>query len=353
MWFRLASQQRPQQRLVDSLVDRCFRAVTVPRGVILGVATLVASVPLTSSAALTLHVDGYAVVNELATPSAVPFPIGDMTFSPDGNTAYFLGGSEGTGSGVWSAPVTRDISGTVTGFGAATNLFYEGNLDSGLLFYPGSTTLMYRGQEPSSQEPSIGQRQDNGAIEHKYIINYDGALGGGMTVVPSKYTNGGSLLSTSYGDEDMYLHTVVDDQDGTYTIGEGEFYGGTISGFGDVAFVLTGGLADSVLYADYYYDEVRFFAVDPQTGLPVGGTSLNPSTFMSWSSLEGPWGLEIDPITNNIFVMLFDPVTAPIVQVSAAANAVPEPSSLIALTLLCGGALIRRRRRLKTFLRVN
>lgn len=312
----------------------------------------VVSLAAATRAEVTIHVSGYQLHNELSAPGGVPRAVGDLAFSADGNTAYFVGDSEEITAGVWTAPVSRDASGNVTGFGTASFLFSDDYIDTGLFFYPGSTTLMYRGHYDSVlQRSSISQRLANGTIEHTFIdpTDYDAEFGG-MTYVPGSYPNAGSLLSVSYRDEQIHSHTVTDDGDGSFTIGSPVLYADSTSALmeGDLAFITTGNLANTIIFADFTNNSVAYFDVDPLTGLPVGGTTPTTNTFLSGfiSNAEGPWGLAVDPITDNIFVTLFDneEIVAPIFQISAA-TVVPEPSSVVSLSLVMGALVGWRRRR--------
>ena len=302
-------------------------------------ACLFASAPVISNAA-TIHVSGYEVLNFVAVPAAVPEYYGDLSFSSDGNTAYFIGLAEDSGSGVWEAAVNRDGNGNVTGFGAAANLFMEDKIDTGLLHYPGSTTQFYRGYASTTQS-SIGQRTAGGAIEHKVINNYDGDYGG-LAVVPDLYPNAGNLLSSSYRDGQIFQHSVSDDGDGTYTIGPGPLFVDYVktSSLGDIEYVTSGPLVNTLIFVDYD-DEgdqtVGYYSIDPATGLPVGGTTATPQLFVT--GYDWAWGLSIDPVTDNIWVINYNDDS--LLQITAAA--VPEPATAAMVLLGAGGLICRRR----------
>lgn len=64
-----------------------------------------------ADAAEIVHVPGYSVFNHVAVPAGVPSSWGDLMFSSDGNTAYFIGRAENIGGGVWTSSVNRDVDG--------------------------------------------------------------------------------------------------------------------------------------------------------------------------------------------------------------------------------------------------
>ena len=311
-------------------------------------ACLFASAPVISNAA-TIHVTGYEVLNFVTAAAGVPGYWGDLSFSSDGNTAYFIGESESSGAGVWEAAVIRDGNGNVTGFGAAANIFLEDYIDTGLLHYPGSTTQFYRGYDgDDGDDYGIGQRTAGGAIEYKVINNYDAEYGG-LAVVPDLYPNAGNLLSSSYGDGQIFLHSVSDDGDGTYTIGDGTLFAdyGVTSSVGDMEYVTSGPLANTLIFTNWDdggNQTVHYYSIDPATGLPVGGTTATPQLFVS--GYDDAWGLSIDPVTDNIWLINYN--DDPLLQITATATAVPEPSSIAMFGIGALGLFGYSRRRRQT-----
>ena len=97
-----------------------------------------------SAVSATVHIAGYAEVNQYALPAGVPGPLGDVMFSEDGNMLYIVGGSASGGSQVWTAPVTRDASGAVIGFGTASQLFAYPNMEGSLEHKAGTDSMFFR-----------------------------------------------------------------------------------------------------------------------------------------------------------------------------------------------------------------
>ena len=131
----------------------------------------------TSNAVTKTVPTGYKVENQFSLPDGIPTPLGDVTFSADGNTLYILGAAESADSGVWSVPVARDpVSRRVISLGSAT-LFFSfppnyGSIDTSLEFHPsGNGTFFFRANDvdPVTYDPvagggDVGERTSDGTI---------------------------------------------------------------------------------------------------------------------------------------------------------------------------------------------
>lgn len=254
----------------------------------------------------------FEVVNELNPPAGVTQPLGDLAFSSDGATAYFISNTESPASAVWSATVVRDFSGDVLGFEDAVLELEIEDLDTGLAFAPGSTTLFYR------LTNAIGQHPPGGPPE---VHPIDYGIFGGLAFLPPGSALSGSLVSSSHSAEAIYLHSVTNDQDGTYTIGPASLFADLeIIDAGDIEIVTRGPLAGSVLVADYASSTpVVFFPLDPVTGLPQEGPNPTLAPFATGSSLVLTWGLAIDPVTDNIWILLYAGSGPLMIQIERAA----------------------------------
>ena len=274
----------------------------------------------TANVSLFVVEDPYChIIGEFGVPAGLTEPLGDMMFNNDGSVVYFVDRSEYDDSAVWSAPVIRDGGGNVTGFGSMTLLFADDYIDTGLEFAPGSTTMFYRGWGPN--EAAIAQRRADGAIEYTEIYNYE-AYFGGLAFVPTGYSSFGNLVSTSYYDEEMYSHMVTDDGDGTYTVADGTLFAdlsgsGLADSMGDVEFVTSGYLADSLLIAfhDYVGNTISFIDLDPSTGLPAEGPT--PTVHPLLTGTTEAWGIAVDPVTGYVWATMYEPTFEPYIVVIA------------------------------------
>lgn len=256
--------------------------------------------------ALTIEVPGYQVINEFNLPPNLSEPLGDLLFSNDGVTAYIINNSERPGAGIWSAPVIRNSTGNVTGFGAFSLLFTDEEADTGLTFGPGTDTFFYR-----VQDIGIAQRFSNGTIEDRPINNYDDEFGG-LAFVPDLYPNAGDLLSIDYRNGQIWRHEVTADGDGSFTIADASLVASGLptstgsTGAGDLEFITTGPLAGSLLLTNYGTPSlnVAFISLDAN-GNPADGPNPTLVPFATDSAAEA-WGLAVDPITSNIWVINFN-----------------------------------------------
>ena len=244
---------------------------------------------------------GFILVNEFIEPSGATFSLGDILFSEDGDTIYILSDSDTKTSAVQIASVVRNDAGDVTGFGSFEELFAEENMVSGLIFAPGTDTLLYR-RSPFDPDNYISQRTNTGTIIETAISDYDDALGG-LAFVPSQYSNAGQLLSTSSGDQAIFLHTVSDNLDSTYTISETSSKTADFTGFdiADIEYITSGAFQDRIVMAvtSDTSSSLAMISVDDVTGLPLDGASM----YSIASGTDSAFGVAIDPITLNIWVV--------------------------------------------------
>lgn len=262
---------------------------------------------------------GYEIVGEFALPTGLDGSLGDIMFSADGLTAYFIDRMEEETATVYSMSVVRDGD-NVVGFNSRIPEFTAPWMDTGLEFAPGSDTFFFRGWDPDVA--GIGQQLFTGGTEYKAINNYNGD-NGGLAFFPPMYSNSGNLVSSSYDDATIFMHTVTDDGDGTYTVADGSLVAdfsalALTTGIGDIEFLTSGPLADTLLIAffDYTGEAVSFVELDPATGLPASGTTPTPVPLLSGT--DRAWGLGIDPVTNNIWVTIYEPTTGPhLVEIAA------------------------------------
>jgi hypothetical protein len=271
------------------------------------------SIAMPASAQLVVEHPFCHIIGEFGLPAGLTDDLGDIQFSDDGSMVYFIDQSEDQNAAVWSAPVIRDAGGNVSGFGTMTLIFAEPYMDTGLEFAPGSSTMFFRGYDPD--EPAIGQRRSDGAIEYKRITGYTGDHGG-VAFVPQIYASFGNLVSTSYNDARIFSHAVTDDGDGTYTVADGTIYAdfsGMVltNGMGDAEFMTSGPLADTLLivFYDYVGESLSYIDLDPSTGLPIEGTT--PTLHPLLTGTTEAWGLGVDPLTGYIWVTMWDPTFEP------------------------------------------
>ena len=247
----------------------------------------------------------FYILNQFTLPPNLTTPLGDLAFSPDGNTAYVVNQANSTLASIWSADVLRGPDNEVTGFGTFTEVFSYDRANTGLLFGPGTDTFLFR-RRPSPG--SIIQRFPSGATEFTAIENYEGRYGG-IAFIPDGYTYSGDLLAVSYAEGKIYLHPTSADGDGSFTIvGASPLVAADLSssiGFdviGDIEYIDQGPLRGHVIVSGLgILTDLYTMPVDEITGFP-DDTVVTPFA----SNSEGDtWGLAVDPVTGNIWYVGF------------------------------------------------
>ena len=259
-------------------------------------------------AQLTILHPNFELVNSFPVPDELDDPMGDILFSEDGSIVWVIEGSESDGAAVFTATVTRDSEGNVTGFGTFTQVFAFPNLDTGLIFSPAGDALFFFAE-------GIGHRQTNGTIE---VVEPDSDFDyGGLAFLPPGYPNAGDILFSSYNENIVYQHGVTADGDGSYTVEAlGTSWADLSAAFeddgqiGDIILLAQGLLAGNAMIA-VYGDEpdasepvtLVYFPVGAD-GLPAGSGAPTPTTFAT--GVPGAWGVSEDPVTGNLWLVDFD-----------------------------------------------
>jgi hypothetical protein len=276
-------------------------------GTVLLISVLLSASPL-AQAQLVIEKPGYEIINTFLLPENLDSSLGDMLFSRDGKTVFIIDESESADAAVSAAAVNRNERGTVISFGEFREVFAFPNMDTGLVYGPGTETLFF-----NLDGPKMGQRLTDGTIEITDITGYN-ARYGGLDFVPAMYPNGGNIVTTAYSENYLlYQHEVTPDGDGSFTVdGAGKLYADfTASGndnVGDLMFITSGPMAGNVMVALYTAEtdySLVYFPVGSD-GLPPGGPAVTPHVFASGST--GAWGVTMDPVTGNFWMVDYDEV---------------------------------------------
>ncbi|MFK8013798.1 MAG: hypothetical protein AB8B80_17295 [Marinicellaceae bacterium] len=251
---------------------------------------------LNANSQLTNLAHGSKVFNTFITPGNPGSPYGDILFSRDGNDIYMIENTEFATSFVSKAEVTRDIQGNVIAMGEFVTVFSTPFIDTGLTYAPNSDTLFYY-----ITNAGVTHRTSKGLQEVYVDSNYNDDYGG-LAFIPEKYSNGGQLLKVDFVNGEIWKHQVSDDGDETYTLSPATLVSSLVEmELGDIEYITQGPLSDHLIIANYIDETFSLFTipVNSQTGLPEENPVMTPFA----STLGGNWGLAIDPITNNLWVV--------------------------------------------------
>jgi hypothetical protein len=301
-----------------------------------------------SAVATTLHIPGFVEVNQFSLPDGIPLGPGDVMFSDDGSSLYILGGVDNflfPDTPVFMVPVIRDASGTVTGLGAASEVFTSPWITGSLEIKPGTSTLFF--WEASSWDygedyGGIGQRLPDDSITIFPLT--DSTLYGGLAFIPAPLPNADNLLVSSWAPKRIDSYFLSDNGDGTFTPELQGFFANLDFRPSDMHFVPSGTFKDDLMIADYSGGSVWIMDIDPLTGTPVGGGDSPAMTKFVSMNWPGVWGLEFDPITNNLFITDFEGFTDNIHIIQISGFRTPDDltvalvSEVIALNLHSGNS---------------
>lgn len=282
-----------------------------------------------SQAQLVVDDPNYEIVNTFPVPADLNSELGTMMFSADGNTVFIIDGTEELGSTVSSAAVTRNARGDVVSFGAFTEFFQYDYLDTGLEYGPGTDTLFFK-----IYTDEIGQCLSNGTIETTTVTGYDGDYGG-LAFIPPGFANAGNLVTGAYEEYyTLWQHQVTPDGDGSFTVnGAGTLYADFTNAdeyyVSDLVFITSGSLAGNAMVAIYNGSNSNSLVYFPigADGLPVGGVDVTPTVFAS--GYTGAWGVAVDPVSNNIWMVDYDETGGvAMTQIGALARGGASPSGI-------------------------
>ena len=301
---------------------------TIAFAVMLALAS--ASAAVTTS--ITFSIPGFQVMRvwagsplsstETSRPSlGIPANLGAMLFSRDGNTLYIVGAADDTTSGVYAVSVVRDaithevtdLVGPATLAFSGTSPFASTGLDAGLEFGP-SGTLFYSYFDANRLAERVG------TTEMQFSLNPLGVPRAiaGFTFSPFRIDPGtgfGRLqINTGYG-SNLYELSLSTSGGGFFAPAAQTLFA-TLpkQSLAGMQYVPSAPFAGDLMYVANDDGELHIVTIDPGTGLAVDGTTHQPtlgtaspvdtrfaSGFGS-DTTSGPFGLEFDPINNDLFV---------------------------------------------------
>ncbi|MDP7114049.1 MAG: putative metal-binding motif-containing protein, partial [Myxococcota bacterium] len=250
----------------------------------------------------------------------VPGYLGALMFSEDGDVLYVVGDSETTDHALYAVPVTRDpVTGQVTDLGPAEDVtvVFEGSvdvrgLDAGLEVGPEGT--WFYTYFPDNQ---LGERPGGpGGAESIYDLATAGVPDSvaGLTFSPhvdDPATGYGLAQVSCWNSTELFNLPLTPLGGGLYEPGVAELFAMLPAGStGAMQYVPFGPMAGDLVHADWGIGEVRILDIDPDsglaidadTGVPTLGTTNPVDSEFAADMDTGPWGLEFDPLTGDLFI---------------------------------------------------
>jgi len=254
----------------------------------------------------------------------IPANLGGMLFSGDGNTLYIVGAADDTTSGVYAVSVVRDamthevtdLVGPATLAFSGTSPFASTGLDAGLEFGP-SGTLFYSYFDANRLAERVG-------TEMQFSLNPLGVPRAiaGFTFSPFRIDPGtgfGRLqINTAYG-SNLYELALSPSGGGFFAPAAQTLFATLPRQYlTGMQYVPSPPFAGDLMYVANDDGELHIITIDPGTGLAVDGTTHQPTLgtvspvdtlFVSGfgsNTTSGPFGLEFDPINNDLFVSTWE-----------------------------------------------
>ena len=248
-----------------------------------------------------------------------------MLFSGDGNTLYIVGAADDTTSGVYAVSVVRDamthevtdLVGPAALVFSGTSPFASTGLDAGLEFGP-SGTLFYSYFDANRLAERVG------TTEMQFSLNPLGVPRAiaGFTFSPFRIDPGtgfGRLqINTGLG-SNLYELSLGPSGGGFFAPSAQTLFATLPKQYlAGMQYVPSAPFAGDLMYVANDDGELHVITIDPGTGLAVDGTTHQPtlgtaspldtrfaSGFGS-NATSGPFGLEFDPINNDLFVSTWE-----------------------------------------------
>ena len=255
----------------------------------------------------------------------IPANLGGMLFSGDGNTLYIVGAADDTTSGVYAVSVVRDavthevtdLVGPATRAFSGTSPFASTGLDAGLEFGP-SGTLFYSYFDANRLAERVG------TTEMQFSLNPLGVPRAiaGFTFSPFRIDPGTAFgrLQINTGLGSNLYELFLSPSGGGFFAPSAQTLFATLPKpyLAGMQYVPSAPFAGNLMYVANDDGELHIITIDPGTGLAVDGTTHQPtlgtvspvdtlfaSGFGS-NTTSGPFGLEFDPINNDLFVSTWE-----------------------------------------------
>lgn len=268
-------------------------------------ASLISTLLLASSSQAQVFGGGFNTsysFTDIGTPPGVFGSLGGINFDPNNPNTIWIGGAANTPSGeIYALPVTRDLTGRITGFsGTSTLLALAPNIDGGLAIGPGNVMFV----TTFSNNRLLQYRPGSAAPDRDIDLTALGVASstGTCQFVPQGFPGAGKLKVASYSAGNWYDLTLAPDGMGTFNVTAVTQTVHTPGGPEGIVYIPGGNpgfTVDSVLVSEYGFGAVGAFEINAN-GDPILATRRDFIT-----ALGGVEGAVRDPVTGDFLFSTF------------------------------------------------
>jgi hypothetical protein len=237
---------------------------------------------------------------DLGTPGGVPGLLGGLTFL-DNDTLLIGGDANESNGAIYQIDVTRDGTGTISGFSGSASFFANAPfIDGGLDFGPGG--VLFFTEFPNNK---LGQIKPGSNSPDK-IIDLDPfgitSSVGTLKFVPSSFAGDGNLKIASYNGSTFYDVEITPDGMDTFDITGATLEASGIGGPEGLVYVDENNSnfsVDSLLISEFDSDQVGAYEIDGN------GAPIVSSRRLFIDELSGAEGGVRDPVTGDFLFSTF------------------------------------------------
>lgn len=291
---------------------------------------------------------GNYTATDLGSVAGLPPSYGGIAFKAGDPNTVLLGGAANTASGLYyEAPVIRDGSNNITGFGAISPFGTVGEFNDGGIAY-GPAGVLFTAQWNQNK---LGQTKPGSVDEDKVIdltplgLTTSSSISG-LNFVPAGFNGAGNFKVVDWSGGNWYDVVLSPDGGGTFDIVSFTLeanLGGGPEGFVFIDDAGNPGFnVDSLLISEFSSGTIAAYELDAN-GDPIVATRREFVT-----GLTGAEGAAIDPLTGDFLFSTFGGGDR-IVRVDGFVPpppGVPEPSTIVLLCLGLASLSFARKRRL-------